>query len=297
MKKQLLAIILALLLVLTTACSMAKENNTQATGGIAEDGSAYSQNQDKSKTANQADDKDFQRKIIKNGTLEMEAENVEKTYADIIAFAQKNGGYEFNHERTTRSDFITITAVIKIAPDKLDALMNYAGSAATIINSSTSSEDVTSDYYDAEVRLKTLKTSLDQYYKFLNETKSTDEILKIQNEINSLTEEIEALEGKIKLWDSLSEECTLNISISQINDPLKPQKDIQWNALTWSDMGTLIKNGFVGVSSVLVGALQWILIILVSASPILIIGIVIWLCVRRNRKRKKQQSINNTDQK
>ncbi|OJU08683.1 MAG: hypothetical protein BGN88_00385 [Clostridiales bacterium 43-6] len=233
------------------------------------------------------------KKIVKNGKLQLEAENVEKTYAQILDYAIKSNGYEFKHERTLNGDHIVVTAQIKIAPEKLDLIMNFAGNTATIINSSTTSDDVTSQYYDVQTRLQTKKNSLEKYYEFQKNAKTTEELLSIQNQIDAITTEIEAMEGQIKLWNAMVSESTLDITINEKNDPLKPKKNVNWNALSLSDMGTLTKNGFVSVVNVLVSLVQWLFIILFSVSPLLVIAGIVLLIIRyvsrRNRKKRADE--------
>ena len=89
-----------------------------------------------------------------------------------------------------------IEARIKLAPKYLDDFLNYAGSAAKVINVSTTSQDVTESYYDVQTRLKTMEQMLDKYTEFLNRAANVNEALSVQSEINRLTTEIESLKGK-----------------------------------------------------------------------------------------------------
>ncbi|HBL83536.1 MAG: hypothetical protein A2Y17_00445 [Clostridiales bacterium GWF2_38_85] len=280
MKTRILVTILVVLLLLSTGCSKSNEQTDVNKG----DGYVNTEED------NDAGDNVFEstlRKIVKNGNLQLETTNVVKTYSDILAFAKENGGYEFEHSKTVRDNYTSITAEIKIKPEKLDLLMEYAGDAAVIINSSTSSDDITEEYYDAQTRLETKKKILLKYYEFLEDAATLDDTLKIQNDMNKLTEEIEAVEGKIKIWDVLVSESSLNVTISQVDDPLKPKKDIKWNALSWNDMGTLIKNGFISVSNIVIAVVQWLIISVITISPLLIIAGIILLITKKKRKEHK----------
>lgn len=234
------------------------------------------------------------RKIIKDGILDLETEDVNKAYANILSYAKENGGYEFSHQKTVREDYISIEAVIKIKPEKLDALMSYACSVSNVINSSTASDDITDQYYDAQIRLETKRKALERYYDILRNTQELNEILIIQTEINKLTEDIEASEGKLRLWDQLVSESSLRITISQVDDPLKPKIKVNWSALSWGDMGIIIKNGFTTVLNTVVTVLQWAVIVLISVSPLIIIAGVILIIIklRSKRKLKKLNRIN-----
>lgn len=299
MKKRLLVIILLVFLIINTSCkAISKSEGPSNNMSSSESSDGYDQKGISNDNKNtQTNESNLQRKIIKNGSLNLIADNVDQAYDNILTYAKTLGGYEFKHQKSKNNIYTVITAQIKISPEGLDLLMNYAGTAAEVLNSKTTSDDITSNYYDTQIRLDTQKKSLAQYYTFLQSAKTIDETLRIQNEINKLTTEIESLEGKIKLWDTLISESTLDLSINQKNDPLKPKKDIEWNALTISDMGTLIKNGFMSVVNVLVAILQWLAIIVLSISPILIIAGIVIFIVRHKRKLKKSKNNNQIDNK
>ena len=55
-----------------------------------------------------------EKKIIKDANVDMKAADVKQAYADILAFAKQNGGYEFSQGTNTRGDYITLNATIKI---------------------------------------------------------------------------------------------------------------------------------------------------------------------------------------
>ncbi len=290
MKKRIFVVILVIVFLLSFGCAskeLAPQDNRNSGDGFAGEG-------DESTVISESQ---TTRKIIKNGSVDLETDDVVKAYADILAFAKQNGGYEFKHTRAARSNYITITAQIKIKPEKLDALMDFAGNAAVIINSSTTSDDITDDYYDAQIRLESKKKSLEKYYEFLAQARNVDETLKLQNEINNLTEEIEALEGKLKMWDEQVSESTLSLTLSQVSDPSKPKKKVNWSAMSFSDMGTLIKNGFISVSNVLIAIFQWVLIIVIAASPLIVIAVIVYLIDRRRRKAKEAKKREDSNKK
>lgn len=166
--------------------------------------------------------------------------------------------------------------------------MEYAAKVTDVINSSTSTDDITDEYYDTNVRLESKRKALESYYNLLKNANGINEILQIQSEINKLTEEIEALEGILRIWDQLVSESSLTLTINQKNDPLKYKKEVNWSALSWKDVGRIIKNGFISVLNIIVAILQWLIIILASLSPVIIIAGVILLIVRKNYKKKRQ---------
>jgi len=229
---------------------------------------------------------EFVKKIIKDAKVDMTAGDVKETYGKVISFVKENGGYEFSQTTDTGSGYTVIEAKLKIPGEKLDALVEYIGKCGDVINCNVNSNDITDQYYDTDIRLKTKKASLEQYYKMLGEARSVDDIIAVQRTIDSLTEEIEALEGKLNMWNKQVAESTVVLYIRQADDPIKIVKHIKWNALSFSDMGTLILNGLVSVLNIIVSALQWLVIIIAVMSPVIIAAGVVVFVVFRKRKKK-----------
>lgn len=226
------------------------------------------------------------RKVIKNVELYLEAKDVQMAYDSILAYAEQHGGYEFNRSQQTSGDVVTINAQIKIDPDQLNDLIDYIGSVCQLNEQRTSSEDITSDYYDAKTRLATMEKALLTYYTFLEDAKTIDESLKVQNQINDLTLQIESLKGQISLWDNLLAESTVTIYLRQTTDPVQVKREINWSTLSFDDMGYLMQSGLTWLLNIIVVVLQWAAIIIVITSPLWIIALlVIWL-VRRRRRRQ-----------
>ena len=232
------------------------------------------------------------RKQIRDAQIEAEAKDVEAAYADILLFAQSLGGYE-NARTLHRTDAsVSLTATLRIAPEHLDALIAKVNEAAVVFRSALGTEDITEAYFDAKTRLQTMEKSLESYYGFLSEAKDLSESMMVQERIGGLTAEIESLKGRIRLWDTLLAESTVRLMLTQTPDPIAARDKIDWKALSFSDMGTLIRVGFTRIGNVIVAGLQWIAIVLVAASPIwLAAGALLLVLRRRARKRKAAKNL------
>ena len=246
------------------------------------------------KAKESAQKREDRKKLIKTADIVIEAKDVDKIYKSILEFVKENDGYEFTQNVNSHEDSKTIQLTIKIAPENLNALVQFAGTTGELISSRVDSEDITDSYYDSALRLKSLRNQLEKYNSFLAETKNVDEMLKVQREIDSLITQIESIEGRISMWDRLVEDATVNFTITQKADPKLKRRDINWNALSFSDMGYLIKAGTVSVLNVLVSILQWIAIILIVTSPLwllslLILGIVFRKRIAARRKKAKEK--------
>ena len=73
-------------------------------------------------------------------------------------------------------------------------------------------------------------------------------------------------------------------------------ENVQWNSLSFDDITKLSSNGFMTVINGIWSVLQWILIVIISISPLLIIAaiviVIIIIIVKRNKKKRSKQLIN-----
>ena len=234
------------------------------------------------------------RMIIRNAWLNVSADDVNALFRDISAHARELGGYVFSYSIENNDDFIFINTEIKVPPDKLMDFLDYTGDRGEITRSSMSSEDVTDSYYDAATRLETKRKSLERYYDLLGDARNVDEIIQIQRTIDIITEDIEALEGRIKVLNSQVGMATVDLSLYQTDDPAR--HEIEWNAIGFSDMGYLIKRSFVTGANIIVSILQWLIIIVIGLSPlwiVVILGILLFRFIKRKLNQKKIKKLDD----
>jgi hypothetical protein len=242
---------------------------------------------------------EFERKVIRNANMVLEAKNGQSAtelYDAIIGHCNALGGYEFSSESNHHITHSTVTAVLKVPPEKLDQFMNFVGENARIITSRTDSDDVTDEFYDMVTRLDTKRRTLEGYYTLLENSDGLNEILSLQRTINDIIEEIEAIQGRLRVMNSRIDMATVRLSIRQENDPTpEPRREIDWGALTADDMGYFIKTGFISVINVILMLAQWAVIVVAVTSPVLIpTGIVLF--VKRRRKITKATVEENEEE-
>jgi len=229
------------------------------------------------------------RKIVRNAYIDCSADNVAEKYQTLLTWLRQNNGYEFSQNMTKRDEYYYINAVLKISPEKFDAFIDFISDNTEIINLRSSTTDITDSYIDTALRLKSRKAALEQYYVMLDKATSINEILSIQRTINDLTADIESMEGKLIYFDKQVSECTVTISISQADDQSKPKKQVSFSAMSLGDMFSYIGNGFMAIINFLVGFLQWLLIIVISISPLIAVTLGVFFIYRYFKKKKTSE--------
>ena len=238
---------------------------------------------------------EFDDKIVRTADVYVESKDAQKCYDTLLEFAKQNGGSELNIKKSHNAyggyDHFNIEATLKISPDKLEDFISLAEKTDKVTSSQISADDVTQEYYDIKLRLDTKKAALSNYYKMLEEAQNVQDSLEIQRYITDLTAEIESMEGMLKYYDSKVDLSTINLNIEQSDKlPADIDGDFQWASLSLSDVGTLIKNGLLGVLNLLWMIIVWAFIAVVVLSPILLIAVAIFFVVRNFRNKDSNTS-------
>ncbi|MCL1794723.1 MAG: DUF4349 domain-containing protein [Oscillospiraceae bacterium] len=233
----------------------------------------------------------IERKIIRDADITMETEDVEGAYERILGLVSGLGGYEANRNMRSNSyGYPMVDATLKIPSGKLDEFLEKIKKEGEVKSSNISSSDISSKYFDAQIRLDTLEKTLANYYVFLENAESVEEQLEVTRYINEITYEIEKLKGSLRLWDSLVDYSTVTFYLYPINEAPEEPRVIEWDSLSLDDMGWFISSGFLGVCNAIFSVLQWIVVSIAAISPILIIiAVLIFFLVRRHKKNKQKK--------
>jgi hypothetical protein len=180
---------------------------------------------------------------------------------------------------------------IRIPTENFQLFMKSSGDVATVVTSSTNSEDVTAMYFDTEARLRVLEIKEERLIEMLEQTNRanyTDElkyILQLENELGNVRYEIESLTGTLRRYDDLISYSTVTVYLQEVREytatPAKPESLGERISITFSS--TLRK-----VISFGEDFLVW----LVGRSPLLIplaaiVAFVIFVARGISRRRRK----------
>lgn len=222
---------------------------------------------------------EVQRQIIRTGNLRFQVDHVKQSSTRVEEIVARFGGYVSGMTLTNTSYQISNYFQIRVPASRFDSLMNALEGEALFVNSrSTNTQEVTEEYLDIETRLKTKKEVRDRYVDILrNKAKTVEEVLKAEEAIRVLQEEIEAREGRLRYLKDQVAMSTIDLEI--------------YEEVTYQPEPKTFKRTFVGRA--LTGlqngweAVVTLVIVLVNLWPfLLIIGVLIWQRKRIFRFRK-----------
>ena len=128
--------------------------------------------------------------LVYTATLTMAVYQVEQALATVERVAREVDGY-----LATRSD---VAITIRVPRAKFDIALKAIEGSGDVLHREIKAEDVTDEFFDTEVRARNARAMRDRLAKLLQQA-AVKEALEIEKELARVTQEIELLEGKLKL--------------------------------------------------------------------------------------------------
>ncbi|PIP28312.1 MAG: hypothetical protein COX29_01835 [Candidatus Moranbacteria bacterium CG23_combo_of_CG06-09_8_20_14_all_35_22] len=157
------------------------------------------------------------KKIIKNGSLNLKVEKTETAVQKISEIVKKQGGEVFStdfFERVKGQKSGSLT--VKVPVEKFeDTIAKIKETATQVISESTSGQDVMEQYSDLQIQVKNKKAEEESFVKILERAGEIEDVLKVTQQIARVRGEIERLEGRIRLMNSQTDMSTITIDVSE----------------------------------------------------------------------------------
>ena len=221
-----------------------------------------------------------QQKIIRNGSMNISVKNAPAARQELNHLIEKNKAYVGN-EQLNNTDYETTYSIqIRVPAEHLDSLVaDIEKLTGTVTFKSIEAKDVTEEYIDLESRLTNKKAYLEQYRTLLKSARSIEDILKVQEQIRVLEEEIESVTGRLKYLTNQVDLSTLQLTITETKDYVyRPDRRINF----FERLKESLSGGWYGF-------VNFILYMLVLWPFWLIIIAGIWLFTRWMKKKSKKQ--------
>jgi len=157
------------------------------------------------------------KKIIKNGNLNLKIKTVEEAVNKIIEIVKTQNGEIFSTNfsekvKGQKSGFI----MVKVPVKKFETTLKEIKTVATqVVSESTTGQDVTEQYSDLQAQLRNKRTEEESFTKILEGSGKIADVLAVTKELSRVRGEIERLEGKIRFMDSRTEMSTITIDLNE----------------------------------------------------------------------------------
>jgi hypothetical protein len=150
---------------------------------------------------------------------------------------------------------------------------------AEVRTATTSGRDVTAEYTDLEAQLRTLRAARERFLEILGDARAIGDVLGVQQRIDEVTLQIDRLEGQRVLLASQSDSATLEVTVTEADDPAVAGTEKPDDGL-----GNAFRDAWDGFTSgveALVAASGRALLVLLCLLAALAVGRLGWRASRR----------------
>jgi hypothetical protein len=168
-------------------------------------------------------------------------------------------------------------------------LTRLRGLSVKVLDETASGEDVTNQFVDLQSQVTNLEATRDRIKSFLEEAKTVDEALRINQELANVEAQIEQIKGQMNYLEDRSAFSTVTVNFEPVlPELLTPTPTPSPTPDPW-DPGNTFKNAKTTVTSAYQGIIDfliWVLVVLVPIflPPALLIW-GLWKLLTRNSKK------------
>jgi hypothetical protein len=217
-------------------------------------------------------------KIIRDGRIGIVVPDKKfgDAVGDLTFIAEKYGGFVISS--STNNDR-SGTFVLRIPAKRFDRAVSDIRDLATHVRfQEIKGDDVTAEFIDQEARLRILKARKALLFGLFQQATTTEEILRMSNQLDDVELRIEQIQGQINFINNQVAESTLRVSIQEQNAPrAAAQTDVDN-----PDLGSsvdLAVQGFLRIVGAVIVGLGYLI-------PLTALGAIVWFVVWSVRRRR-----------
>jgi hypothetical protein len=222
-----------------------------------------------------------QQALIKTGAVALRSDDVGQTRYDVQVLVDQHAGQISDDKtETDRSgDPLRSRMVLRVPVADFDEVMDGLGKLETLASTTTSSEDVTTQLIDVEARIKAQQASVERVRQLLAQAQSIRDIMAIESELAQRQAELDSLAQQQAYLKDQTSMATVKVNIERKPDPKAPVTEDD-------DSGFLagLAAGWDGLTTTMVAVATVVGAVLPFAVVVLLVGIPVWLLVRRIRR-------------
>jgi len=222
---------------------------------------------------------DWDKKIIKTANVTLELKDYNAYNSGIRAKVKSFGAYIAQEQQDETYNQITNEITVKVPVEKFDDLVNsLGGEGIKVVQKNISSQDVTGEVIDTKARLEAKKQVRDRYLDLLKQAKTMKDILDVQEQVNTIQEDIESATGRVDYLVHSAAYSTVNIKYYQFLNGVT-EKDIEPTFI--NKIAEAFKTGWQIIMN--------IILFCISVWPLVAAGVfLVFYFKRNNAKRTKQ---------
>jgi hypothetical protein len=159
-----------------------------------------------------------ERKITLGATVRLRVEDIPQAVGQIEDIAAARGGFVSGSDvavdsaASEREQVATMTIRVPAA-SYTEVIRELRGLASQVDSETSRATEVTDEYTDLQSRLRNLQATEARYLELLGRAQTVDEILAVQDRVNSTRMEIEQVQGRLNVLNDLTALATISVEL------------------------------------------------------------------------------------
>ncbi|GAB4538631.1 MAG: hypothetical protein Fur002_02420 [Anaerolineales bacterium] len=232
------------------------------------------------------------RMIIKSAEIKLLVEDTDIAINLATQAVSDTGGYIVSSRAWYQAyydgnNYKYATITIGVPVMQFERMLNkLRGMSVKVLDESASGEDVSDQFVDLQSQVVNLEATRDRIKSFLDDAKTVDEALRINQELSNVEAQIEQLKGQMNYLQDRSAYSTITVSFEPklpevISTPTPTPTPQIWNpGETFENASKTVTSAYQGIVDFLI----WLLVVIVPifAPPVLIVWGV-WKLLTKKR--------------
>jgi hypothetical protein len=220
------------------------------------------------------------RKLIRTADLVLRVDSAENALKRAEAIAREMGGFIGDTSLSRRPDGSQSGSVtVRVPVDRFEDALSKLRELGKVLQVDTKVQDVTAAFVDLEARLRNAKREEQEVLKLYGRSGRLADIIEVEERLAQVRENIEQLEGQMRLMRSQTDLSTIDVRLSERGEAAVPQPErysLRYEIRSAARVAVdLVRNLITAaIYLVIVGWVVWV--------PVLLL---IWLIWRRRRRR------------
>lgn len=153
--------------------------------------------------------------VILDSQFSLLVKNVSDSLTKIKKQVSDVGGYVVNTRLNKPEEGDTGYISLRVPAEKLDSTLIFLRSIAVkVVSENLQGDDVTDQYVDSQERLRILQNNKTRFEEIMTKALNVDEILRVQQEIFTLQNQIDQIKGQLKYLDATSKTVLITVYIA-----------------------------------------------------------------------------------
>lgn len=221
--------------------------------------------------------------IISTGTVSLRADDVADARFEVQKVVDRLGGQVTDSETSTDEDGAVRDArlVLRVPSEDFTEAMDLLEGLADLEASSTSSEDVTTQVVDTEVRIRIQRESIARIEALLARAGTIQAVVSVERELSRREADLNSLLQQQAYLADRTSLSTITVHLQRHPEDGGPEED--------DDSGFLagLEAGWDGFTAVAVGIATVTGAVLPFAAAALLLGVPVWLLLRAASRRRR----------